>query len=100
MSPALTKYPSVAALDKHVWDSQSTAQDDTNKGRAADAFYCLAMLDATGIVVVPGSGFGQAPGTLHFRSTILPAEEDIEEVITRTRAFHEGFMAQYGDAKM
>ena len=69
-------------------------------GRAADAFYCLAMLDATGIVVVPGSGFGQAPGTLHFRSTILPAESDIEEVITRTRAFHEGFMAQYGDAKM
>jgi hypothetical protein len=38
LSPALTKYPSVAALDKHVWDSQSTAQDDTNKGRAADAF--------------------------------------------------------------
>ena len=65
-----------------------------------DTFYCLAMLDATGIVVVPGSGFQQLPGTLHFRSTILPAEEDIDEVIERTRGFHESFMAQYGDAKM
>lgn len=28
-------------------------------GKPADTFYCLALLDATGIVVVPGSGFGQ-----------------------------------------
>jgi aspartate/methionine/tyrosine aminotransferase len=28
-------------------------------GKAADTFYCLALLQATGIVVVPGSGFGQ-----------------------------------------
>ena len=26
---------------------------------AADAFYCRHLLNATGIVVVPGSGFGQ-----------------------------------------
>lgn len=27
---------------------------------AADAYYARRLLDATGIVVVPGSGFGQA----------------------------------------
>lgn len=27
--------------------------------KAPDAFYCIQLLNATGIVVVPGSGFGQ-----------------------------------------
>ncbi|MEA3307073.1 MAG: aminotransferase class I/II-fold pyridoxal phosphate-dependent enzyme, partial [Elusimicrobiota bacterium] len=34
--------------------------------------YCMELLEKTGICVVPGSGFGQAPGTLHFRTTFLP----------------------------
>ena len=29
-------------------------------GKAPDAFYCLALLEATGVVVVPGSGFGSS----------------------------------------
>ena len=36
-------------------------------GKKPDEFYCLQLLDATGICVVPGSGFGQKPNTLHFR---------------------------------
>ena len=28
-------------------------------GKAPDAFYCQRLLNATGVVVVPGSGFGQ-----------------------------------------
>ncbi|TMW68812.1 hypothetical protein Poli38472_006280 [Pythium oligandrum] len=62
---------------------------------APDAFYCMEMLDQTGIVVVPGSGFGQKDGTWHFRSTILPPEEDINEVIEKTAAFHAAFMDKY-----
>lgn len=64
-------------------------------GLAPDAFYCLQMLDQTGIVVVPGSGFGQKEGTWHFRSTILPPEEDVDEVIRKTGAFHAQFMDTY-----
>jgi hypothetical protein len=30
----------------------------------ADSLYCMELLEQTGIVVVPGSGFGQAPGNL------------------------------------
>lgn len=64
-------------------------------GKAPDAFYCLRLLDATGVVVVPGSGFGQAPGTQHFRSTILPSEADLDRVIAAFTAFHEKFMAEW-----
>ncbi|XP_019440485.1 PREDICTED: alanine aminotransferase 2-like isoform X2 [Lupinus angustifolius] len=62
-----------------------------------DAFYCKQLLQATGIVFVPGSGFGQVPGTWHFRCTILPQEEKIPAIITRLTKFHENFMDQFHD---
>ncbi|XP_075432393.1 alanine aminotransferase 2 isoform X2 [Ascaphus truei] len=34
---------------------------------APDMFYCMQLLEETGICVVPGSGFGQKEGTYHFR---------------------------------
>ena len=40
-------------------------------GQEVDVFYCLAVLNSTGIAVVPGSGFRQVPGTYHFRITTL-----------------------------
>lgn len=39
---------------------------------AVDARWALELLERSGIVVVPGSGFGQEANTLHFRTTILP----------------------------
>lgn len=30
-------------------------------------FYCMKLLEETGLCVVPGSGFGQKEGTYHFR---------------------------------
>ncbi|VAH02059.1 alanine aminotransferase 2 isoform X1 [Triticum aestivum] len=65
--------------------------------KAPDAFYALRLLESTGIVVVPGSGFGQVPGTWHFRCTILPQEEKIPAIISRFTVFHETFMAEYRD---
>jgi alanine transaminase len=66
-------------------------------GKAPDTFYCLAMLADTGIVVVPGSGFGQVEGTWHFRATILPEEDQIDSVIEKTARFHSAFMDKYRD---
>uniref|UniRef100_A0A7N0VG75 alanine transaminase n=1 Tax=Kalanchoe fedtschenkoi TaxID=63787 RepID=A0A7N0VG75_KALFE len=63
--------------------------------KAPDAFYCIRLLQATGIVFVPGSGFGQVPGTWHFRSTILPQEELIPAIIERLTKFHQSFMAEF-----
>jgi len=54
-----------------------------------DTEYCLALLEETGICVVPGSGFGQAAGTLHFRTTFLPPRDEIEEVVVKLKYFHE-----------
>jgi aspartate/methionine/tyrosine aminotransferase len=64
-------------------------------GQEADALYCMELLDATGIVLVPGSGFGQRPGTYHFRSTILPPEDKITEVVEKMSAFHAEFLKKY-----
>jgi len=62
---------------------------------APDAMYCMKLLEGTGIVVVPGSGFGQKEGTWHFRTTFLPAEADIEGVVAKISAFHAEFMDAY-----
>ena len=60
-----------------------------------DAFYCMEMLNATGVCVVPGSGFGQREGTYHFRSTFLPPEPLFDEFIGLIEQFHINFMKQY-----
>ncbi|KAJ2389896.1 alanine transaminase [Coemansia sp. RSA 2603] len=65
------------------------------KGVEPDALYCMQMLEATGISVVPGSGFGQEPGTFHFRSTFLPPEELFDDFIEGFRRFHLGLLARY-----
>lgn len=57
-----------------------------------DEDYCMALLEETGICVVPGSGFGQAAGTAHFRTTILPPTEKIRQVVEKLRAFHEPYV--------
>ena len=67
-------------------------------GKSPDWLYCKELLEATGIVVVPGSGFGQADGTLHFRTTILPAEDAIEGVCNSMQDFHGKFLKKYGSS--
>jgi len=57
-----------------------------------DNDYCMSLLEETGICVVPGSGFGQLPGTLHFRTTFLPPKDEIEELVVKMKAFHEGYV--------
>ena len=64
-------------------------------GKPPDTYYCLELLEATGIVVVPGSGFGQVDGTWHFRTTILPQEENFDDVIERMTNFHQEFLAKH-----
>ena len=56
-----------------------------------DCQYCLSLLEETGICVVPGSGFGQRPGTLHFRTTFLPPKDDIRSFVENMRKFHVSY---------
>ncbi|OAD80678.1 hypothetical protein PHYBLDRAFT_184403 [Phycomyces blakesleeanus NRRL 1555(-)] len=64
---------------------------------APDAFYSMAMLDATGVCVVPGSGFGQEAGTWHFRSTFLPEENLFDGFCSKIEDFHKDFLNKYRD---
>lgn len=61
-------------------------------GAGRDEAYCLALLEETGICVVPGSGFGQWPGTLHFRTTFLPPRQEIEALVLRLADFHRRYV--------
>jgi len=66
-----------------------------SEGVSPDVFYTHRLLDATGIAVVPGSGFHQASGTIHIRCTILPDEDKIAAMIPRLKSFHESFMNEF-----
>merc|ERR1712055_749283 len=61
-------------------------------GQFPDVFYAFQLLEATGICVIPGSGFGQATGTYHFRTTILPQEPMIKDMLGRLKDFHIKFL--------
>ena len=67
------------------------------QNKEPDVFYALAMLESTGVCVVPGSGFGQRPGTYHIRSTFLPLEHQFPEFIAKIKQFHQSFMDRYRD---
>lgn len=56
-----------------------------------DTEFVLDVLNSTGVVFVPGSGFGAEYGGGHFRSVFLPPPEMIDEAMNRL----EGFMAKH-----
>ena len=56
----------------------------------------MRLLEATGICVVPGSGFGQREGEWHVRTTFLPAAEKVDKVATLMKRFHADFIKKYG----
>lgn len=61
-------------------------------GHTADEFYAFRLLDATGVCVVAGSGFGQKENTLHFRTTFLAPGT---EWVGRITKFHKEFMDEF-----
>merc|ERR1711953_565279 len=66
-------------------------------GQPADVFYASGLLEATGICIIPGSGFGQQPNTYHFRTTILPQKDALVSMLERMKAFHHKFLQEYAD---
>jgi len=85
---AMYSFPSITMPEKFV------AHCDAN-GLTPDAVYCMELLEAKGVCVVPGSGFGQRAGTHHFRMTILPPRETMEVVLQRFEEFHTQFTKKW-----
>ncbi|PIE19517.1 MAG: aminotransferase [Proteobacteria bacterium] len=61
-------------------------------GAIDDEAWVKALIRETGVVTVHGSGFGQRPGTSHFRVVFLPPEETLERAFTAI----DGFMKSRG----
>ncbi|CAN1313019.1 Glutamate--glyoxylate aminotransferase 2 [Linum perenne] len=85
---AMYSFPQIRLPQKAI-EAAKTA------GKVPDVFYCLKLLEATGISTVPGSGFGQKEGVFHLRTTILPAEEDMPSIMESFKKFNNEFMDQY-----
>ncbi|XP_066063808.1 alanine aminotransferase 1 [Chamaea fasciata] len=65
------------------------------KKLAPDMFFCMRLLEETGICVVPGSGFGQKEGTFHFRMTILPPTDKLKILLEKLSSFYTKFVQEF-----
>ncbi|MCX6600113.1 MAG: aminotransferase class I/II-fold pyridoxal phosphate-dependent enzyme [bacterium] len=52
-----------------------------------DELFVAELIRETGVVVVHGSGFGQVPGTRHFRVVFLPTEDVLEKAFSQIERF-------------
>ncbi|KHJ79030.1 hypothetical protein OESDEN_21333 [Oesophagostomum dentatum] len=57
---AMYAFPQIQLPPKAIEKARSLNQEP-------DFFYAMQLLEATGVCIVPGSGFGQKEGTYHFR---------------------------------
>ena len=60
-------------------------------GKELDYVFCETLVKEEGIVTVPGSGFGQLPGTHHLRMTFLPPEDKIPLILQKFTDCFERF---------
>ncbi len=60
-----------------------------------DAHWTSELIKETGVVVVPGSGFGQVPGTNHFRIVFLPPENILEKAYKAIAQFHKKYVENF-----
>ncbi|CAG2173170.1 unnamed protein product, partial [Oppiella nova] len=78
---AMYAFPKIVLPDKAIKAAEE-------RGQKPDFFYVMTLLEKTGICVVPGSGFGQIPGTYHFRTTILPQTDKLERMMKKYTTMH------------
>lgn len=56
-----------------------------------DRHWTTELMRATGVVVVPGTGFGQRPGTAHFRVVFLPPEATLSAAYDKIAEFQASY---------
>jgi alanine-synthesizing transaminase len=66
-------------------------QISADTGIKSDNHFVSELLKETGVVVVPGTGFGQVPGTHHFRVVFLPPEEVLEKAYRKIAVFADKY---------
>ena len=61
----------------------------------SDSQFVHGLIKETGVVVVPGSGFGQVPGTQHFRVVFLPPENILTKAYNNIAAYYAKFLNSF-----
>jgi aspartate/methionine/tyrosine aminotransferase len=86
---AMYAFPRVHFSDKAIAEANKN-------GVPADFMYCMDMLLNTGIMTVPGSGFGQVDGTYHFRITnLVTPTDELVKTLDLLKEFNNEFHAKY-----
>ncbi|KAH8833769.1 alanine aminotransferase [Flagelloscypha sp. PMI_526] len=85
--------PGALYLYPRIYLTESAIAAAKKAGKEPDVFYALQLLDATGICVVAGSGFGQKEGEYHYRMTCLCP--GVDEYVQALVSFHQKFMQEY-----
>ncbi len=60
-----------------------------------DNHFIAELIKETGVVVVPGSGFGQKPNTRHFRVVFLPQDEVLEKAYKNIGKFYQKYKNEF-----
>ncbi len=86
---AMYAYPKIDLPKKAIAEAERL-------GQKPDFFYCMHMLNETGIMSVPGSGFGQVEGTNHFRITnlVCPTER-MKDTMKQFTEFNNKFFKEF-----
>ena len=61
----------------------------------SDEQFVIELLEETGVLVVFGAGFGEKPGTKHFRVVFLPREKILKKAYTRLGEFTAKFYEKH-----
>lgn len=85
---AMYSFPRLSLPDKAIQKAQA-------QNCSPDMYYALEFLEKYGVCIVPGSGFGQYPGTHHIRTTILPQPDVFEDLVDRFKKFHLEFLQNH-----
>ncbi len=60
--------------------------------KGTDKEFVVKLMEETGIVVVPGSGFGESPGKKYFRMVFLPRGNKLKVALDKIKKFAEKWM--------
>jgi aspartate/methionine/tyrosine aminotransferase len=85
---AMYIFPNVELPPKFIEEAE-------RMGKKPDFLWAKHMLEEAGVCVIPGSGFGQKPGTYHFRTTFLADQKSLKDAVHRMKAVHEKILKQY-----
>ena len=78
----------------HFSDKAKQAAEKQNV--PVDFLYCMDMVNETGIMTVPGSGFGQRENEYHYRITnLVTPTDDLVLTLENLKKFNNEFHAKY-----